>query len=191
MKRNIFARRGQKPPVIAAIALLITLGVVITTPLAFAKYYTQKTFSNSGSVALWNITKTAVDPANSVIVYVNGAHSVYGSTNTTETKTFTITSTSRVRAKLTMKMRYVKTDSAPALTSGVATEGSQGFLSLGVTGGPSGGFPTYYYNPTNASIVGTYTFTSYCLGGMDTDQATCLDNRIRVFKTWYDAEQVD
>jgi hypothetical protein len=44
---------GKTPPVLAVAVLLLALGVVATTPLAFAKYTAQGTGAASGTVAKW------------------------------------------------------------------------------------------------------------------------------------------
>jgi len=56
MKGNTGRRAGQASPVLVLLALLLTVGVVATTPLAFAKYATNAMASASVQVAKWEIT---------------------------------------------------------------------------------------------------------------------------------------
>ena len=56
MKRKLFSWRGTTPPVLAMIALMLTLGVVGTIPVAYAKYSTSASITASGAVAKWSVT---------------------------------------------------------------------------------------------------------------------------------------
>jgi len=49
--RKILRNRGKAPPVLAMVALLLTLGVMATTPFAYARYYANATFRVSSRVA--------------------------------------------------------------------------------------------------------------------------------------------
>jgi len=51
MKRKLFTWRGTAPPLLALIALLLTLGVVGSFPLAYAKYSVGGAATASGQVA--------------------------------------------------------------------------------------------------------------------------------------------
>jgi len=53
MKGNIGRRVGPAPPILAVVALLLTLGVVATAPLAYARYVAAATFEASARVAKW------------------------------------------------------------------------------------------------------------------------------------------
>lgn len=58
MKRIILAWGGDKPPIIAIVALFLTLGVLFTTPVTLAKYATNAEVISTGvNVAHWNVTK--------------------------------------------------------------------------------------------------------------------------------------
>ena len=54
MKRK-FSWRGTTPPVLAMIALMLTLGVVGTIPVAYAKYTTSASITATGQVAKWSV----------------------------------------------------------------------------------------------------------------------------------------
>ena len=53
MKGKIIRSRGNAPPVVTLVALLLALGVAATTPLAFAKYYGNGSVTASARVAKW------------------------------------------------------------------------------------------------------------------------------------------
>ena len=56
MKHKFFARRAPAPPVLAVVALLLTVGVVATMPFTWAKYTATATATTgSARVAKWNI----------------------------------------------------------------------------------------------------------------------------------------
>ena len=53
MKAKSKRLAGPTPPILAMVALLLTLGVVATTPLAFAKYVASGMVTASARVAKW------------------------------------------------------------------------------------------------------------------------------------------
>jgi len=54
MKCKHTSRAGKAPPVLAMLVLLLTVGVVATTPLAFAKYVASANAAATARVAKWD-----------------------------------------------------------------------------------------------------------------------------------------
>jgi len=85
------------------LALLLTIGVVATTPLTFAKYATSATASASINVARWDVTKGAGPNADLVVFRNEALHLPAGGANT---KTVSVTINSEVATDIIIRPKY-------------------------------------------------------------------------------------
>jgi len=212
MKCNIARRAGQAPPVLAMLALLLTVGVVATTPLAMAKYVASGTVSASARVAKWDVKfTTQPDTADTnPTVYKSRIHrqipatgdfdanpALITTTTTTtrvttlgpESRTFAIQNNSEVMADITnLQLRYVITDTgAVTVSSGTVASAanSHGAYQLSLNAGGSVTTPatgTYRF-PIGAT--GTFTIS------IQATDRTAAHPGIRKYRVSFDATQVD
>ena len=189
MKHKFFAHRAPAPPVLAVVALLLTVGVVATMPFTWAKY------TASGTVAGWKVEFTAQPVTTAPIVYVSvnsGTASYYSGVNT---RTFAITSTSQVAARVTTTVRYSDTLGGTVGTGSPEATVAAGNQALAANISVSGaGVTTVTTNKVYAfdygAPTGTYTITAKAMTPFGTP-TEILANRIRNYRIFFDAEQVD
>lgn len=180
MKGNFRRRVGPAPPILAVVALLLTIGVVATTPLAYAKYAHSATVTASARVALWDLEITQA-PSTTGIGFVSGAAQSPGLTN----QVVKIKNNSEVMAEVRIEVRGGSNGgvytSVPAVTaaSPVVAAGTGSFVGISASGAsPGTGAQKYKINP---KAEATFTFNFQGTGAPMTDH----------YSIWFEAEQVD
>ncbi|MCL1887560.1 MAG: hypothetical protein FWF96_01650 [Kiritimatiellaeota bacterium] len=201
MKSNIGRRAAPATPVLAIVALLLTIGVVATTPLAFAKYAANATVAASARVAKWDVVFTQHPSA------VHAAYNEAGTflststwTPTTSALTFKIKNNSEVAADVTIYFRYVTSDSGTATASSAyhipnATAAGMGNLSFSGTGvSQVTANSVYRFTP---GAEGTFTFTQKkpttepSTPSTTSGSVTNWENCIRKYRIYFNAVQID
>jgi len=186
MKKKLFARGGQTPPILVVVTLFLILAVVLSTPLALAKYIVSGTYPVQGAtVASWNLA-FGTNLTETGTAYAGGSLAMGPAT-----KVFTITNNSQVAADV--KIHILETIGS--------TTSSTDFTSVGtatteVSAG-TGGIATLTADVPNALPTNSSRFQNYFIQPGQTATFTLTLTSIgagptlRFYTVWFDAVQYD